>query len=456
MGLSTELRYSILSTEEMPSKSESYAGGGKRTASCSPRLCRWQLHLTWLVAILSVLRLYYNAILLIDPQEALLSISSPGGISHDGEEHRTRHMAESPFHCLSSIPDEFSTHIQSTSTIKDSSNENDINNLPHVFIFMAAKAGGTSLKEFADDCYRETVGGDAFAKAKRPRDNFMNQPSELMSYLLQSLQVPKIVASHLLGPTPLLDTVRHASRKSIFIYVYREETDRLLSAIRHVVTTRLCNSDGYSYRKAFQRPIHSRKAVFGLELSTAQDGAGRKTCTFDEEPFVREVIVKAAQEVGFSVPSQLNCDVWGELQETGPDRFFFVHYSAVDHVQAALAAKYCPAVTPKRENVRKTGNSGEAGEHATSPLLSTASQKTSANQDYYSVRLPNSQQSGNHNLIELNEWLDAKKGALEFSLRMSGNRTSGTGPGSCKRRTRILEDAMDTCDSGMVQLLPIL
>uniref|UniRef100_A0A6S8IUQ6 Sulfotransferase domain-containing protein n=1 Tax=Amphora coffeiformis TaxID=265554 RepID=A0A6S8IUQ6_9STRA len=287
-----------------------------------------------------------------------------------------------------------------------------IGKLPPVFIFMPAKAGGSSIKHFARRCYEDATGVKI-----PPIDNFVNRKAHYLKYLLNDLQVPKVTASHLYSPTPLEESVRYSSRDTVFIYIYRKETDRLMSGIRQMAS-HTCTDNPQLYKSRFGEPIETRQEAFGANITRINN---TKTCTLNEESFVTRVIQKRAHEVGFSVPSQLTCNVWSELEETGPDRFFFVHYSALDEVQATLASHYCPNVGPIRTNV--------AG----------------VKPERYMLRMRN------QSLVDLDDWIEAKKDHIEFALQMSGG---GGGAGSCKRKTRVVEDNIFGCDSGILQWIP--
>ena len=258
---------------------------------------------------------------------------------------------------------------------------------------MAAKAGGSSLHSFANKC------------SGNPPDNWLNQDARLKPFLLSSLHLPKIIAAHLyVGDRPMIDVIRHASRDSLIIYVYRDETDRLMSAIKFVVKERLCVK-GFQFKKAFGSTLPK---VFGLNNT-------EKQCSFDEKPFVEELIEKRVAEVGYSIPMQLTCDLWNEVEETGPT-LLFLHYSQLDALQAKLAAHYCPDVQPQRKNVDALKSSKK-----------------------YTIRL----QKGGE--VSLDDWIAAKRSTIEFALKLPG--------GSCKRKTRMMEDALLSSPNKMVQMV---
>ena len=277
---------------------------------------------------------------------------------------------------------------------------------PQVFIFMAAKAGGTSLKDFAIEC----SGGDPNARAHRQhhRDNFINNRKFYRSFLLKSVEVPKIVASHLYTNQPMIDLIRYggAGQNSVIFYMYRDETDRLLSAIRHVIKTQICGV-GRGTRNA----VAKRNQLLGVQLNN-------QSCTFNEEPFV-DLIKAGYQEIGFNGPILLTCDLWQIIDEMAP-RIVFVHYSQSDRLQAALSEQYCPHATTKRQN--------------------TANISQNLGKMEYLVQKEGQQKVP----IALDDWLQAKGPTIEFALQLS--------EGSCKHKTRTLEDEMKNCP--ILQILP--
>lgn len=293
---------------------------------------------------------------------------------------------------------------QKPSNMKCLSLEEDFGELletnEQVYLFMAAKSAGSSLKAFANQCMGDPT-------RKHHPDNFVNREDQLLPFLLSSLQPPKLVANHLLDSgQPMIDLIQYGSRRSLIVYVYQEETDRLLSAIKQVVL-RLCDSNHFNYKKYFGS---IPKEVFGLEKVKDE------SCSFDEKPFVEQLIQKKIVEVNYSVPAHLTCELWDDINASGPN-IVFVHYKQVDALQAKLAAHFWPNVESQRENVDELKKRIE-----------------------YKVRL----QKGGEAL--LGDWLDAKKHTMEYFLKLSGS--------SCKANTRRMEDTLLACPGKAVQVFP--
>jgi hypothetical protein len=258
---------------------------------------------------------------------------------------------------------------------------------------MGAKAGGTSLKQFSNEC--------AGIDTKTTQDNFLNSPYLWKPFLTSTVHGPPIVASHLFNDTTLVDLMRHASPHVVFLYMMREETDRLVSAIQYVVKQRLCVPPSrWNYHKYFSVPYES----FQVETNET-------SCKFAELPFVDELIEKQAAEIELSAP--LGCSVWEEIDDTGPN-IFFVDYRQADAIQNILGARYCPKVASRRVNEYAQKNKFR----------------------YIVKRIAGPGDDGVQEL-DLEEWLHQKRSMLEWTLRLRGS--------TCKRNLRTLQNTLQSC-----------
>ena len=99
-----------------------------------------------------------------------------------------------------------------------------------IFILASPKTGGTSIKEFAKNCFNYTA------------EIFIDEGSarKIVDEIDHNRIPPQVIVSHLLEGNDLIDIVRYSTKRSLVVVAYREETERLISAIRHVVSTRIC------------------------------------------------------------------------------------------------------------------------------------------------------------------------------------------------------------------------
>lgn len=266
-----------------------------------------------------------------------------------------------------------------------------------VFVFMAAKVAGSSMKEFTQKC----MGASG-------EDNFVNESEEsFMNFLLGDLYPPKLVSSHIYNEEPFVHAIRHAARDSLFIYMYRDETERLQSSIRDVVKERLCRPPEDT------RPTHMNTTKVVLELT-------EKECKISEHYLVRNNLKPQQQEVGISIHRTLSCPVWEEIDASGPT-IVFVDYAKANALQEVLASRFCPHVQPMATNVHEEKAPG--------------------------VNFSIVRQNGDE--IPLKEWVKAKRSVLEYALSLSP-------PHSCKRRVRQVADTLSSCpnDEGAVRVVP--
>ena len=107
-----------------------------------------------------------------------------------------------------------------------------------VWVIMPAKAAVTSFKEFTKDCMAK-AGTPSFSKIDNPFTTLQRSKDAFLGQLEQ----PSLVASHLyhFHDDPFCNVMKHASAEdTLVVYSHREETSRLISSIKEVVTIRLC------------------------------------------------------------------------------------------------------------------------------------------------------------------------------------------------------------------------
>jgi len=272
-----------------------------------------------------------------------------------------------------------------------------ISNSRQVFITMPAKAAGTSLKRFTSKCTKQNM-----------PDNFINSPMLSKNMLTDSFQLPSIIASHLyVGDEPLVDLAQHSTRETLIVYIHRDETERLLSGIRQVLTAGVCSQ---------QRRVRSKVAGDTSQLNIVRNDTH---CTLDETPVV-DLIEKRLGEAGFGSPEILTCKAYEAIQQNAPN-MIFMHYTQADKLQHLLAKHHCPELMeePSKENTAK-----EKGMEVYLRLKKGAS------------------------IVKLDEWLKEKRNLLEWSLKLKKH-------ASCQAKTRHMEDDLFACSDQTVKVSDI-
>ena len=116
----------------------------------------------------------------------------------------------------------------------------------NIFITMPAKAAGTTMNIFAKQCVGP-FGHQNMLNNKQEalEDTFMKKGAE---------PAPSIIVSHLYIDTSFINLVKNILHKSLVLFIYRDETNCLMSAIRHVMVSKAC------------------KNKLGLNISTQNNG----------------------------------------------------------------------------------------------------------------------------------------------------------------------------------------
>mmetsp|Transcript_12781 Transcript_12781/g.36085 ORF Transcript_12781/g.36085 Transcript_12781/m.36085 type:complete len:334 (+) Transcript_12781:177-1178(+) len=242
-----------------------------------------------------------------------------------------------------------------------------------VFVTMPAKAAGTSMKIFMKHCMPEDV---------RNFKNVIVNKYARTELLTASFHPPALIASHAGNKMTLQQLFKHATKQSLVIYLHREETSRLLSAIRHVLAKRVCPRGN----DEVNNPID---------------------CTLTETELLT-VIQKKEDEIQMGGPSLLACDSYDVIDTYAPN-LVFIHYKQATRLQKLLAKRFCPQTSGVR-----TRNSGDKK----IDVLLDSDSKT---------------------IVSLDAWLEAKRNILEFAL---GLRTNNEW---CQAKTRVMEDDLLGC-----------
>eukprot|EP00551_Chaetoceros_affinis_P013620 CAMPEP_0203706726 /NCGR_PEP_ID=MMETSP0091-20130426/53999_1 /ASSEMBLY_ACC=CAM_ASM_001089 /TAXON_ID=426623 /ORGANISM="Chaetoceros affinis, Strain CCMP159" /LENGTH=156 /DNA_ID=CAMNT_0050582655 /DNA_START=40 /DNA_END=506 /DNA_ORIENTATION=+ len=98
---------------------------------------------------------------------------------------------------------------------------------------MPSKAAGTTFQSFVNSC-----GGIYDTQNGRRDTSVLNALSveERSNVFTEKYHIPKILTSHVVQDTPLIRLFEQTPRDSLIIYSHREETSRIISAARHVIS----------------------------------------------------------------------------------------------------------------------------------------------------------------------------------------------------------------------------
>ena len=270
--------------------------------------------------------------------------------------------------------------------------EGNIDNYDQVYVIMPAKAGGRSLKTFAEDC----SGNAAYFQ-----DQFNSFPQR-KQWLSQSYDVPKVLIGHSYNGDAMKSLLKGASEDSLIVYIHREETSRLASAIKHVMW-------------AFCDGSFGRVAPFEFVERNEID----KTCTVAENDLIDKVIQPKVHEIGMGVHEIWSCDTFHTLNNYRPN-LVTMNMNQIDTLQTMLAKKFCPQMMDQKQHI-----GSDQQNFKTFVQLSSNSTR----------------------IVALEEWVLKKQNMLEYTLGFNQNI-------GCQKNVRDLEDELyETCrDDGFVKL----
>jgi len=265
-----------------------------------------------------------------------------------------------------------------------------IANSKQIFLTMPAKAAGSSLRSFTNKCMKTVM----------PTDNFyLNDPKISKKYFTDSFQLPKIITGHVFRDQSLVDLIQYTSRGTLLIYVHRDETSRLRSAIQHV-TSQYCDND------------------FGeLDPASLNFSLNKTHCMFDEGPLMESVIQKKRREIGWGATRILTCKMYDAIEQNAPN-MVFVHYKKADRLQKLLAKHHCPE------------------------LLEAEHQNEAINKKKMTavIRLDKDKRE-----VQLSSWLEAKGDLIEWALKLKRDIT-------CQGKFRKIESDLLQCEDEIIRV----
>ena len=263
-----------------------------------------------------------------------------------------------------------------------------IDQFSQVVIVMPDKAAGSSSIVFANHCY---------PSHKLIPDNFVNHEEVLKRALTMSFQVPRLFASHVVKAEHFINLIKGVTRDTLVVYIHREETDRLISAIKHA-TMKYCTGERTTSRFEF------------LESTN-------ESCTIAEIDLVDKIISSGRDEVPVGMGKILTCETYQSFEENRSN-LVFMDYKEANTLYTLVAEKHCPHMLEQTVHV----NAASDKKRKIFVALS----------------------HGTTEKVSLDDWLNEKKYFLEWSLGLKKDVT-------CQGKTRIMENSLLQCPSGFIQ-----
>eukprot|EP00586_Coscinodiscus_wailesii_P007643 CAMPEP_0172523684 /NCGR_PEP_ID=MMETSP1066-20121228/293790_1 /TAXON_ID=671091 /ORGANISM="Coscinodiscus wailesii, Strain CCMP2513" /LENGTH=203 /DNA_ID=CAMNT_0013306769 /DNA_START=408 /DNA_END=1019 /DNA_ORIENTATION=- len=203
-----------------------------------------------------------------------------------------------------------------------------------------------------------------------------------------------------------MDLMKGATRETLIIYVHREETSRMISGIKEVLSSRVCQRD-------------ERK---GMGVPKLQVTTNETHCVINEGAELFKLIQKKRHEMAFGATETLTCQFYESLKENRPN-MIFMNYKQSSALQNALAKHYCPGSLAVKKNV-------DADKKADRLLVY--------------IHLENEIKE-----VSLETWLEEKQHMIEWALGLKDK-------ASCQGLTRKMEDDLLACDDEVMSVIDFL
>jgi len=277
----------------------------------------------------------------------------------------------------------------------DLNNEMDLllEKFDQVYVVMPAKAAGSTYQDFSWACQKAN---DPTAEAWVGFNNILNDDESLMDVFKKELRVPTVIASHLEGDDVFAWLAKHATRNSLILYSHREDTNRLLSAIKEVLD-----------RKCYK--FNARDPGFTKPRE--------EECHVTESALV-EMIEQVPVEIGISGANILTCETYDSIRENAPN-VVFVNYQQTTKMIQLLAKHHCPNF---KEDLRARVGSDKK------PVFVVLDGKET-----------------NGTVVSIDDWLNAKEHILEFVTKLKSEV-------SCQGTTRKVQDELMACPDETLQI----
>ena len=282
-----------------------------------------------------------------------------------------------------------------------------IGSIDQVIMTMPAKAAGTTMHNFAKQCTRDSGLTVDYI------DNMLNfkDANHFDGILSKSFQMPPVLSSHMYTIDNFLYLIKNVPRSTLLVYVHRDETSRVQSAVNEVVTNWCRRGNGYP-NVYLEPPVP--------DFFDKEDGS---VCHVTEKNLIEYALGEKGMEleIGLGATKLLHCETYDSILEYAPN-MIFMNYKMANELQELISEKFCPDLE---------------GEPIASNVGSEKETKTF-------VKVENSDENASGNLVVLRDWLKAKQNTLEWALGLNNKAT-------CTANTRVMEDKLYGCEHGFVK-----
>ena len=268
-----------------------------------------------------------------------------------------------------------------------------------VFITMPAKAAGQTMIKFTKMC----------SPVKIRDGNVINckDAIERLSFT-GNYEVPSVISSHLYTDRPFIDLAKSSTRKTLIIYIHREELSRVRSAAQHVLMSHICTNHGRKYELKLKQKYNVTVEV------------NKNKCTIDEKQLIRMIKGKE-REIGKGAPEILTCNFFDSIAQNDPSNLVIVDYKQANKLQTILAKHHCPHIVKDLPIVANVADDKEM-----EPFVRLSSDPSRE--------------------VTFKDWFDEKQGVILWALDLKKEM-------ECQSKIIDMEDHLFTCPDEAVMLV---
>jgi len=299
------------------------------------------------------------------------------------------------------------------------------------------KVGGISLHQFMAQCnnynnydkkqLKQQPQPYAMIHRSWERENITDETYQLFSsydHEADIKELPNFLSDHVRSDKHFIDIIKTSPLDTLFIFLYRDDEERFISAVKHVIENRVCGD--WEVHNDLTESIKARRIK-----TIGKDNIEEEKCIFEADSFIRTLSQKKrCYEICYgSNRDILTCELYDAIREHGPN-LIFMNMNNIDTLQSLVAKKHCPNMLDKLP-IHANSAAGE-GEGTTS-VNNIFTERSSSDSNIHD----------DNNLIPFREWLDSKKNWLQVGIRDA--------PWKCGSKTRAIDSTMKSCsDQAMI------
>lgn len=216
-----------------------------------------------------------------------------------------------------------------------------------------------------------------------------------------------------------IQLINGVTDETLIVYIHRHETDRLASAIEHVVKQVCRNAHGIDSGRGPYFSVNLDTLTDRVHIIDDKENDGTKSCIVEEGALIEEMIQKRTREIGSGTQDSFSCETFDALENSRPN-MILLNYHQADKLQNMIAKHHCPELLPK---------------------LPIHANVATSNKIANFVRLKVDETID----VPIKDWINEKKQLIEWAFGLYDN-------ASCRGKFRDVEQKLFKCDDQSLEL----